>query len=56
MGCVHEFVGHTGGVTCKRCGLRMSVDEYRKYLHPKEKETAVKKPKQTRNRKMGESK
>lgn len=42
MDCNHEFYGHTGGVTCKHCGLRMSVDEYRKYLHPKEKETAVK--------------
>ena len=30
--CNHVFIGHAEGVTCKRCGLRMTTDEYMAYL------------------------
>lgn len=34
--CKHEFKGHDGGVTCIKCGLKMTTDEYLKSLKPKE--------------------
>lgn len=46
--CNHVFMGHAEGVTCKRCGLRMTTDEYMAYLGtPAAK--APKKPKRARN-------
>ena len=46
------FKGHADGVTCMRCGLRMTTDEYMAYLgtpeEPKEEPEAPKKPKRTR--------
>ena len=30
--CNHVFMGHADGVTCMRCGLRMTTDEYMAYL------------------------
>ena len=51
MMCEHVFKGHAEGVTCMRCGLRMTTDEYMAYLgvpeEPKEPE-APKKPKRAR--------
>ena len=45
-------MGHAEGVTCKRCGLRMTTDEYMAYLgtpeEPKEEPEAPKKPKRAR--------
>ena len=32
MSCDHIFKGHAEGVTCMRCGLRMTTDEYMAYL------------------------
>ena len=32
MMCEHVFKGHAEGVTCMRCGLRMTTDEYMAYL------------------------
>lgn len=50
--CNHVFIGHAEGVTCKRCGLRMTTDEYMAYLGtpegPKEEPEAIKKPKRAR--------
>ena len=50
--CNHVFIGHADGVTCKRCGLRMTTDEYMAYLNapekPKEEPEAPKKPKRAR--------
>ena len=56
MMCEHVFRGHAEGVTCMRCGLRMTTDEYMAYLgtpeepkeEPKEEPEAPKKPKRTR--------
>lgn len=36
--CNHVFEGHADGVTCKRCGLRMTTDEYVAYLTPPQQE------------------
>ena len=45
-------MGHAEGVTCMRCGLRMTTDEYMAYLdtpeEPKEELEAPKKPKRAR--------
>ena len=57
MKCDHVFKGHADGVTCMRCGLRMTTDEYMAYLgtpeepkeEPKEEPEAPKKPKRARN-------
>ena len=50
--CNHVFMGHAEGVTCKRCGLRMTTDEYMAYLgtpeEQKEKPEDHKKPKRTK--------
>ena len=50
--CNHVFMGHAEGVACKRCGLRMTTDEYMAYLgtpeEPKEEPEAPKKPKRAR--------
>ena len=46
--CNHVFIGHAEGVTCKRCGLRMTTDEYMAYLGTPEEPEAPKKPKRTR--------
>ena len=50
--CNHVFMGHAEGVTCMRCGLRMTTDEFMAYLgtpeEPKEEPEAHKKPKRTR--------
>ena len=55
MECEHVFMGHAEGVTCKRCGLRMTTDEYMAYLgtpeEPKEEPEAPKKPKRARKKK-----
>ena len=52
MECDHVFKGHADGVTCMRCGLRMTTDEYMAYLgtqeEPKEEPEATKKPKRAR--------
>ena len=53
--CNHVFMGHAEGVTCKRCGLRMTTDEYMAYLgtpeEPKEEPKSPKKPKRTKKQK-----
>lgn len=46
--CNHVFMGHAEGVTCKRCGLRMTTDEYMAYLGTPEEPEAPKKPKRAR--------
>ena len=50
--CNHVFMGRAEGVTCMRCGLRMTTDEYMAYLNapeePKEEPEATKKPKRAR--------
>ena len=48
MECEHVFNGHADGVTCMRCGLRMTTDEYMAYLGTPEKPEAPKKPKRTK--------
>ena len=56
MKCDHVFKGHAEGVTCMRCGLRMTTDEYMAYLgtpeepkeEPNEEPEAPKKPKRAR--------
>ena len=52
MKCDHIFRGHADGVTCIRCGLRMTTGEYMAYLgtpeEPKEELEAPKKPKRAR--------
>ena len=48
MKCDHIFKGHAEGVTCMRCGLRMTTDEYMAYLGTPEEPEAPKKPKRTR--------
>ena len=51
--CNHVFIGHAEGVTCKRCGLRMTTDEYMAYLGTPEEPEAPKKPKRARKPKEG---
>ena len=51
MMCNHVFRGHADGVTCMRCGLRMTTDEYMAYLGTPEKPEAPKKPKRARKTK-----
>ena len=53
MSCDHVFKGHADGVTCMRCGLRMTTDEYMAYLGTPEKPEAPKKPKRARKPKEG---
>ena len=48
MECDHVFKGHAEGVTCMRCGLRMTTDEYMAYLGTPEEPQAPKKPKRTK--------
>ena len=48
MECEHVFKGHAQGVTCMRCGLRMTTDEYMAYLGTPEEPEAPKKPKRAR--------
>ena len=48
MECDHVFRGHADGVTCMRCGLRMTTDEYMAYLGTPEEPEAPKKPKRAR--------
>ena len=48
MECEHVFKGHAEGVTCTRCGLRMTTDEYMAYLGTPEEPEAPKKPKRAR--------
>ena len=48
MSCDHVFKGHADGVTCMRCGLRMTTDEYMAYLGTPEEPEAPKKPKRAR--------
>ena len=48
MMCEHVFRGHAQGVTCMRCGLRMTTDEYMAYLATPEEPEAPKKPKRAR--------
>ena len=48
MMCEHVFRGHAEGVTCMRCGLRMTTDEYMAYLGTPEEPEAPKKPKRAR--------
>ena len=48
MECDHVFKGHAQGVTCMRCGLRMTTDEYMAYLGTPEEPKAPKKPKRAR--------
>ena len=48
MKCDHVFKGHAQGVTCMRCGLRMTTDEYMAYLGTPEEPKAPKKPKRAR--------
>ena len=48
MMCDHVFRGHAEGVTCMRCGLRMTTDEYMAYLGTPEEPEAPKKPKRAR--------
>ena len=48
MECEHVFKGHADGVTCMRCGLRMTTDEYMAYLGTPEEPEAPKKPKRAR--------
>ena len=48
MMCNHVFKGHAEGVTCMRCGLRMTTDEYMAYLGTPEEPEAPKKPKRAR--------
>ena len=36
MECEHVFKGYAQGVTCMRCGLRMTTDEYMAYLNAPE--------------------
>ena len=53
MMCDHIFRGHAEGVTCMRCGLRMTTDEYMAYLGTPEEPEAPKKPKRARKPKEG---
>ena len=50
--CKHEFIGGADGVTCKKCDLHLSPDEYRKYLKPKpaQEEKPAPKPKTTKKK------
>ena len=48
MECDHVFKGHAEGVTCMRCGLRMTTDEYMAYLATPEEPEAPKKPKRAK--------
>ncbi len=34
MACEHEFIGDKAGVLCRRCGLRMTAEAYRRARHP----------------------
>ena len=49
MMCEHVFRGHAEGVTCMRCGLRMTTGEYMAYLGTPEKPETPKKPKRAKN-------
>lgn len=35
--CKHQFQGHKDGVTCMKCGLKMTPAQYKEYLKPTEK-------------------
>ena len=51
--CNHVFIGHAEGITCKRCGLRMTTDEYMAYLGTPEEPEVPKKPKRSKKPKEG---
>lgn len=58
--CKHEFIGHENGVTCNKCGLNLSIAEYRDFLDgkveeaPKQAETVeAEKPKKRTTTKKG---
>lgn len=58
--CKHEFTGHENGVTCNKCGLNLSIAEYRDFLDgkveevPKQAETVeAEKPKKRTTTKKG---
>ena len=53
MECEHIFKGHADGVTCMRCGLRMTTDEYMAYLGTPEEPEVPKKPKRSKKPKEG---
>ena len=46
--CNLVVMGRAEGVTCKRCGLRMTTDEYMAYLGTPEEPKALNKPKRAR--------
>ena len=48
--CSHVFIGTADGITCKICGLHMTVEEYREYLQPSGKTKNPAKPKQARKK------
>lgn len=52
MNCKHEFIGSKNGVRCKLCGLYMTPERYREYIHPPDTKQAEKQP-QKRGRKAG---
>ena len=35
MSCVHEFMGTSNGVQCKRCGLRLDHGGYKDFISSK---------------------
>lgn len=47
--CTHTWRGHENGVTCMRCGLELTAEEYAEFLKPKEPE-----PKDEKKDKQGE--
>lgn len=36
--CTHTWRGHANGVTCMRCGMELTAEEYAEFLNPKEPE------------------
>lgn len=46
--CQHVFIGHSDGVCCLECGLKMSAVEYGEYLKARNK--AEKPKRQTRKK------
>lgn len=38
--CKHEFIGTSTGVHCSKCGLKMSPEEYAKFIYPESKVNA----------------
>lgn len=51
--CKHQFQGHKDGVTCMKCGLKMTPAQYQAFLNPTKDESSEKQDEQKEGAKNG---